>query len=92
MVRTCDELVTALTEHDAVSELAVLLTGTSLVPPEDFTLAEGDHVERDRKRRNALERRDDGLIRTAVADAQSSVNRRVSELECRTEWRTLWVS
>ncbi|MFH5801383.1 fumarylacetoacetate hydrolase family protein [Haladaptatus sp. CMAA 1911] len=45
MVRTCEELVSYLTEHDSVPELTVLLTGTSLVPPDDFTLAAGDRIE-----------------------------------------------
>lgn len=45
MVRTCDELVDYLTRHNAVPETCVLLTGTSLVPPEEFTLREGDRVE-----------------------------------------------
>ncbi|WP_331232972.1 fumarylacetoacetate hydrolase family protein [Natronorarus salvus] len=44
MVRTCDELVECYTAHQAVPETAVLLTGTSLVPPESFTLREGDRV------------------------------------------------
>ena len=47
MVRTCEELVSYLTRNDSVPELAVLLTGTSLVPPDDFTLAAGDHIEID---------------------------------------------
>ncbi|WP_231186515.1 fumarylacetoacetate hydrolase family protein [Haladaptatus sp. DYF46] len=47
MVRTCEELVSYLTEHDSVPELTVLLTGTSLVPPDDFTLAAGDRIEID---------------------------------------------
>ncbi|WP_423747416.1 fumarylacetoacetate hydrolase family protein (plasmid) [Haladaptatus sp. SPP-AMP-3] len=45
MVRTCEELVSFLAQHDSVPELAVLLTGTSLVPPDDFTLAAGDRIE-----------------------------------------------
>ena len=47
MARTCEELVSSLTRHDAVPELAVLLTGTSIVPPTEFTLREDDHVEID---------------------------------------------
>ncbi|WP_290810962.1 fumarylacetoacetate hydrolase family protein [Halovivax sp.] len=45
MVRSHDELVSYLLRHDVVPESTVLLTGTSLVPPDDFTLAEGDAVE-----------------------------------------------
>jgi 2-dehydro-3-deoxy-D-arabinonate dehydratase len=44
MVRTCEELIDYWARHNAVPEFAVLLTGTSLVPPEEFTLQEGDHV------------------------------------------------
>jgi len=44
MVRTCEELVSYFTRHNAVSELAVLLTGTSLVPEDAFTLRAGDSV------------------------------------------------
>ncbi|WP_435178489.1 fumarylacetoacetate hydrolase family protein [Halorussus sp. AFM4] len=44
MVRTCEELVDCFTKHNAVPELAVLLTGTSIVPPDDFDLQEGDAV------------------------------------------------
>lgn len=44
MVRTCQELVDYYTRHNAVPKLAVLLTGTSLVPPDEFTLQENDEV------------------------------------------------
>ena len=44
MKRTCEELVDYYTSHNSVPETAVLLTGTSLVPEEDFTLREGDVV------------------------------------------------
>jgi 2-dehydro-3-deoxy-D-arabinonate dehydratase len=44
MVRTCEELVSYYTRHNAVPERAVLLTGTSIVPPDEFTLREGDSV------------------------------------------------
>lgn len=44
MVRTCEELVSYLTRHNHVPELGVLLTGTSLVPPDDFTLRPDDRV------------------------------------------------
>ena len=45
MVRSCEELVTYYTKHNAIPELSVLLTGTSLVPENDFTLQEGDVVD-----------------------------------------------
>ena len=44
MVRTCKELVSYYIRHNAVPETAVLLTGTSLVPEEEFTLHEGDRI------------------------------------------------
>jgi 2-dehydro-3-deoxy-D-arabinonate dehydratase len=44
MVRTCEELVEYWRGHDAVPELGVLLTGTSLVPEDEFTLRPGDEV------------------------------------------------
>lgn len=50
MARTVDELVSYYTRHNDVPEVAVLLTGTSLVPPDEFTLQAGDelHLEIDR--------------------------------------------
>jgi len=47
MVRTCKELVSYLTRHNAVPELTVLLTGTSIVPNDDFSLRPGDTVVAD---------------------------------------------
>jgi 2-dehydro-3-deoxy-D-arabinonate dehydratase len=47
MARSPEELVSYLNKHNAVPELSVLLTGTSLVPEDDFTLTEGDHVSID---------------------------------------------
>jgi 2-dehydro-3-deoxy-D-arabinonate dehydratase len=44
MVRTCEELADYLGRHNTLPDLTVLLTGTSLVPPDEFTLAEGDVV------------------------------------------------
>lgn len=44
MVRSCEELVDCWQAHNAVPELGVLLTGTSLVPEEEFTLKPGDTV------------------------------------------------
>jgi 2-dehydro-3-deoxy-D-arabinonate dehydratase len=47
MARTCEELVAYLTRHNTVPEHCVLLTGTSLVPPDEFTLRVGDEVHVD---------------------------------------------
>jgi 2-dehydro-3-deoxy-D-arabinonate dehydratase len=44
MVRSIDELVSYYDRHNAVPELAVLLTGTPLVPDDEFSLREGDDV------------------------------------------------
>lgn len=44
MVRTCEELAGALARHNPLPDLCVLLTGTSLVPPDEFTLRPGDVV------------------------------------------------
>ena len=44
MVRTCEELVSYLTRHNVLPEMAVLLTGTTLVPPDEFTLRSDDYV------------------------------------------------
>ena len=45
MARTVEELVEYYTKHNPVPDQSVLLTGTSLVPENDFTLREGDVVE-----------------------------------------------
>ncbi len=45
MVRTCEELTSYLTRHNDLPDRTVLLTGTSLVPPESFTLHPGDTVD-----------------------------------------------
>ncbi|AUV80452.1 fumarylacetoacetate hydrolase [Salinigranum rubrum] len=45
MVRSCEELVSYFTRHNAVPELAVVLTGTSLVPDSPFDLQVDDRVE-----------------------------------------------
>lgn len=45
MVRSVDELVDCYVTHNAVPDVSVLLTGTSLVPDEEFTLREGDTVD-----------------------------------------------
>jgi len=39
-----DELATQLQRHNRLPDLVVLLTGTPLVPPDEFTLAPGDRV------------------------------------------------
>lgn len=44
MVKSCEELVSYYTRHNAVPETVVLLTGTALVPEEGFTLKPGDDV------------------------------------------------
>ncbi|WP_247729859.1 fumarylacetoacetate hydrolase family protein [Halovivax limisalsi] len=44
LVRTCEELVSHLRRHNTLPETTVLLTGTSLVPDDDFTLQDGDVV------------------------------------------------
>ncbi|WP_436926184.1 fumarylacetoacetate hydrolase family protein [Halosimplex amylolyticum] len=45
MVRTCEELASYFRRHNYVPELTVLLTGTSIIPPADVTLREGDTVK-----------------------------------------------
>ncbi|WP_247004265.1 fumarylacetoacetate hydrolase family protein [Halosolutus gelatinilyticus] len=45
MVRSVEELVDCYVTHNAVPDVSVLLTGTSLVPEEGFTLHEGDEIE-----------------------------------------------
>lgn len=45
MVRECEELVSYFRSHNTVPEVAVLLTGTSLVPEEEFTLQRNDRIE-----------------------------------------------
>jgi len=44
MATTCEKLVSYLRRHNDLPETVVLLTGTALVPPESFTLAEGDEI------------------------------------------------
>lgn len=44
MATTCETLVDYLRRHNNLPETIVLLTGTALVPPETFTLSEGDRV------------------------------------------------
>ena len=44
MARKCQDLADWLQRHNAVPDLTAVLTGTSIVPPPDFTLKEGDIV------------------------------------------------
>ena len=44
MARTCQELADWLLRHNDVPNMTAVLTGTSIVPPPDFTLQEGDIV------------------------------------------------
>ena len=55
MARSVEELVSYYTRHNDVPELAVLLTGTSLVPPDEFTLREGDELQMEIDRIGRLE-------------------------------------
>ncbi|MCS6859086.1 MAG: fumarylacetoacetate hydrolase family protein [Abditibacteriales bacterium] len=45
MKRTFDDLITYLGRDNAFPQGVILLTGTGIVPPDDFTLEEGDEVE-----------------------------------------------
>ena len=45
MVRTCEELVGYFERYNEVPEASVLLTGTSIIPPDDVTLRDGDRVD-----------------------------------------------
>ncbi|MCG1003193.1 MULTISPECIES: fumarylacetoacetate hydrolase family protein [Halobacterium] len=44
MATTCETLVKYLRRHNDLPETVVLLTGTALVPPDTFSLDEGDEV------------------------------------------------
>lgn len=55
MVRSCEELVSYFVRHNTVPETAVIMTGTSLVPPDDFTLRQDDVVRIDIEGIGALE-------------------------------------
>jgi len=44
MAKTCEELVSYYNRHNVVPEMAVLLTGTAIVPDDDFTLEPEDRV------------------------------------------------
>ena len=43
--RKFDELISFLLRDNEIFDGAVLLTGTSIVPPNEFTLADGDRIE-----------------------------------------------
>lgn len=43
--RKFDELVSYLLRDNTIFDGTVLLTGTCIVPPDEFTLADGDHIE-----------------------------------------------
>jgi len=58
MVRTCEELTSYLTRYNEIPELTVLLTGTSIIPPDDVTLRSGDQV--------AIEIENIGTLRNTV--------------------------
>jgi len=45
MVKTCSGLASHLIKSNYVPETAVLLTGTGLVPDNDFTLRSGDQID-----------------------------------------------
>lgn len=55
MAETCENLVSYYTRHNAVPELTVLLTGTAIVPDDDFTLQPDDNVEIDIENIGTLE-------------------------------------
>jgi 2-dehydro-3-deoxy-D-arabinonate dehydratase len=55
MVRTCEELTSFFSRYNEVPELTALLTGTSIIPPDDVTLAEGDDIVIDIEGIGALE-------------------------------------
>jgi 2-dehydro-3-deoxy-D-arabinonate dehydratase len=44
MARTCQEICEWLLKSNFVPDMTTVLTGTSIVPPPDFTLEEGDKV------------------------------------------------
>jgi 2-dehydro-3-deoxy-D-arabinonate dehydratase len=45
MVTTCDDLATHLTRSNTPPDMAVLMTGTALVPDDGFTLQPNDEIE-----------------------------------------------
>ncbi|MDQ6598865.1 fumarylacetoacetate hydrolase [Bacillus salipaludis] len=63
--RTFDELVSYLLKDNQIFDGTVLLTGTSIVPPNEFTLADGDQIE--------IEISDIGILRNSVRLANAVV-------------------
>jgi 2-dehydro-3-deoxy-D-arabinonate dehydratase len=55
MVRSCEELTSYFSRYNEVPELTALLTGTSIIPPDDVTLADGDRIVIDIEDVGALE-------------------------------------
>lgn len=47
MVKTCEDLTSHLTRSNSIPEITVLLTGTALVPDDDFTLQPDDEISID---------------------------------------------
>ncbi len=45
MARSCEEIADWLQRSNTVPDFTTVLTGTSIVPPPDFTLSEGDIVK-----------------------------------------------
>jgi 2-dehydro-3-deoxy-D-arabinonate dehydratase len=43
--RTFDELISYLIKDNEIFDGTILLTGTSIVPPNEFTLLDGDTIE-----------------------------------------------
>jgi 2-dehydro-3-deoxy-D-arabinonate dehydratase len=60
MVRSCEELTSYFTRHNEVPELAVLLTGTSIIPSNDVSLQANDTVQ--------IEIEDIGTLENTVAE------------------------
>ena len=44
MARSCQEICEWLTRSNSVPNMTTVLTGTSIVPPPEITLEEGDQV------------------------------------------------
>jgi 2-dehydro-3-deoxy-D-arabinonate dehydratase len=45
MKRTCEEIVDWLQRHNQVPDGTIVLTGTGIIPPQDFTLKENDLIK-----------------------------------------------
>ena len=61
MKRTVEELVEWLFRENDFPHGVVLLTGTGIIPPDDFTLHAGDLIE--------IEIQGIGILRNSVADS-----------------------